>query len=110
MRIQALFFSQLWLLSASRSVFPLQNGFPTPNASQLTSIEQHGLGTLPDGELPAKISTQGITNFQLIALNELAEVAFFTELLWNITNHVDGYDISYDGFALDTLEVAQQVS
>ena len=34
----------------------------------------------------------GVTTLQLLALNELFEVAYFTELLTNVTTNVAGYD------------------
>jgi hypothetical protein len=104
-----LLISHLWLLALSKDLFPLANGFPDPNATQLLTIEQHGLGTLPNSNLPSSISAQGLINFQLIALNELAEVAFFTELLWNITNDIDGYDIPLDDLIINSLVAAQNV-
>jgi hypothetical protein len=36
----------------------------------------------------------GITNLKLIAFNELFEVAYFNELLLNITTNVTGYTFS----------------
>ena len=47
---------------------------------------------------------------ELIAYNELFEVAFFTELIFNITNQVDGYRIDHHGarkFIIDALVAVQ---
>ncbi|KAF1990133.1 hypothetical protein K402DRAFT_390438 [Aulographum hederae CBS 113979] len=90
--------------------FPLANGFPNPNPQQLKDIEQQAFGTLPNGAPPPSISDQGVTNLQLIAFNELFEVAFFTELIQNITSNLPGYqfaDKSERDFVLDTLIAVQ---
>jgi hypothetical protein len=72
----------------------LPNGLPNPSQSQLAQIEENAHGTLPNAPPPSNISADGITNLKLIALNELFEVAFFNELLLNITNNVTGYEFS----------------
>lgn len=69
----------------------LPDGLPSPSPSELSLIEHGAHGTLPNGPPPAVISNKGITNLQLIAFNELFEVAFFHELLVNITDNVNGY-------------------
>lgn len=74
--------------------FPLANGFPNIQnpSSVLTQIEQQAHGTLPNGPPPpAAPAADDLTSLRLIAFNELWEVAFFTELLANITNNVPGY-------------------
>jgi hypothetical protein len=93
------------------NVFPLTDGFPNPSANQLKDIENRAFGTLSNAPPPGTISTDGLTNLKLIALNELFEVAFFTELVANLTNKVSGYDLGYGhDFVLQTLEavVAQE--
>jgi hypothetical protein len=72
----------------------LPNGLPNPSRSQLAQIEKNAHGTLPNAPPPSNISAKGITNLKLIAFNELFEVAFFKELLLNITNNVTGYEFS----------------
>ncbi|KAL2870524.1 putative sexual development protein (LsdA) [Aspergillus lucknowensis] len=47
------------------------------------------------------VSQAGATNLQLIAFNELAEAAFFNELLFKITNDVEGYELPDDGEEAD---------
>ncbi|ORY13814.1 late sexual development protein [Clohesyomyces aquaticus] len=85
--------------------FPLDNGFPNPSADQLRIIQQQAFGTLPNGSPPARISTDGLTNIKLIALNELFEVKFFEELIYNVTNKVSGYDLGYSHeFVKDSLK------
>jgi hypothetical protein len=74
--------------------FPLSNGFPNIQnpSSALTQIEQQAHGTLPNGPPPpAAPAADDLTSLRLIAFNELWEVAFFTELLANLTNEVPGY-------------------
>lgn len=96
------------LVSAAPLSFPLANGFPdVANPSDLlTTIQNKAHGSLPNGGPPAKITPNTLTSLQLVAFNELAEVAFFTELISNVTNNVEGYRIQ-DGpnrkFILDTL-------
>jgi hypothetical protein len=94
---------------------PLGNGFPTiaAGSSQLTSIEAQAHGSLSNA-LPPPASPQpdSLTSLRLIAFNELFEVAFFTELLSNITNHVRGYEIpdkaSRDSIVRDLIAVQAQ--
>ncbi|KAF2466352.1 uncharacterized protein BDR25DRAFT_306172 [Lindgomyces ingoldianus] len=91
--------------------FPLPNGFPNPSTDQTKQIELEAFGTLPNSPPPPKISTDGLTNLKLIALNELFEVAYFTELVYNVTNKLHGYDLGYGHeFVLDSLKaiVAQE--
>lgn len=86
----------------------LPDGLPTPSPSELEVIEDHAHGTLPNGAPPAGISEAGLTNLKLVAFNELLEVAFFQELIANITDKVLGYRFSneddYD-FVLNGLKV-----
>ncbi len=92
----------LLLISAapfSYSNNPLENGFPTvANPSpQLAAIEIAAHGSLPDSPAPPPaLSANSITSLRLISFNELTEVAFFTELLANITNNVAGYTFDSD--------------
>ncbi|KAJ5826075.1 hypothetical protein N7474_003213 [Penicillium riverlandense] len=75
---------------------PLPDGLPNPSQEQLAEIEQNARGTLPNSPPPPFISEMGITNLKLIAFNELFEVAYFNELLMNITTNVTGYTFSDD--------------
>lgn len=80
-------------LSTDGNYFPLPNGFPNPNRDGEITIQDGAHGTLPNGPPPPALSADGVTNLKLIALNELFEVAFFTELIYNITTKVSGYDL-----------------
>jgi hypothetical protein len=74
--------------------FPLSNGFPDiqSGSQALNAIEDQAHGLLPNGPPPATPpAADDLTSLRLIAFNELWEVAFFTELLANITNNVVGY-------------------
>jgi hypothetical protein len=99
-------------VSAAPFSFPLDNTFPniTAPSEQLTSIQDQAHGSLPNGSPPANIADNTATSLQLIAFNEIWEVAFFTDLISNITNNVAGYRIQ-DGatrrFVLDTLIAVQ---
>ncbi|CAO2652546.1 Nn.00g008290.m01.CDS01 [Neocucurbitaria sp. VM-36] len=91
--------------------FPLSNGFPNPGAGEVLEIQKQGHGLLPNGPPPPTLSPEGVTNLKLIALNELFEVAYFTELVYNLTNKVQGYDLGYGhDYVLDALTsiVAQE--
>ena len=73
--------------------FPLSNGFPNVQnpSSQLTAIELQAHGTEPNGPPPPSLQPDDLLSLKLIAFNEITEVAFFTELLNNITSNVPGY-------------------
>ncbi|KUJ17266.1 uncharacterized protein LY89DRAFT_696771 [Mollisia scopiformis] len=81
-------FSCLTAVSAAPFTYnnnPLGNNFPNPSPSQTTQIElqAHAAAHGP--------SPTTITSLEWVAFNELSEVAFFTELIANITNNVPGY-------------------
>jgi len=102
-------------LSAPVSSAVSNDGFPTPSAAQLQTIEQTAQGTLPNGGPPpaGAVDAQGITNFQLINFNENFEVAFFKSLVNNITTNVQGFQIQNDkerDFVLKSLNAVVAVS
>jgi hypothetical protein len=91
-------------MSPDGKYFPLPNGFPNPSQDALLKIQLDADGTLPNGAAPASLSPEGATNLKLIALNELFEVAFFNELVYNVTNKVPGYDLGYGhAYVMDAL-------
>ena len=97
--------------SANNSYFPLQNGFPNPSADQTRQIETEAEGILPNGPPPPTLSPDGVTNLKLIALNELFEVAYFSELVSNVSSKLPGYDLGRGhDYVLDALNaiVAQE--
>ncbi|KAK5675842.1 hypothetical protein LTS10_011573 [Elasticomyces elasticus] len=77
--------------------FPLDNGFPniTVPSANLSAIELASLGELPIAPnvtaSNATASGPSTVDLGFVAFNELFEVAFFTELIYNITYNVPGY-------------------
>jgi len=90
--------------SSGGVTFPLADGFPNPSPPQTTQIQQAAQGILPNGSPPNAVNPDSLINLQLIAYNEIFEVAYFTELIGNITNNVHGYDqVPNRDFVLKTL-------
>ena len=69
------------------------DGFPTPNNQQVLDIEQRAHGTLSNSTPPASVDPDTIISLQVIAAQEQFEVAFFQQLLANITNNEPGFVI-----------------
>lgn len=76
---------------AAAYAIPSTDGFPNPDDQQILKIEVEAGGVLSNEAPPPKLSADGIANFQLITFNEQFEVAFFSSLIENITNNVEGY-------------------
>lgn len=72
---------------------PTADGFPNPSASQLAAIQVVADGQLSNAPPPPKLAASSLTAFQLIAFNENFEVAFFSSLIQNITDDVDGFKL-----------------
>jgi len=92
--------------------FPLSNGFPNIQnpSQQLTDIEIQAHGTLPNGPPPpSPPAADDLLSLRLIAFNELWEVAFFTELLANITNNVPGYQFQDPHFRQTVIDAITAV-
>lgn len=70
--------------------FPLDNGFPTLSDAAKAVVNVLAHGTEPNGGAPT-LQADDLTSIQLIAFNEIFEVAFFTDLLFNVTNNVPGF-------------------
>jgi hypothetical protein len=94
---------------------PIGNGFPTLNAQALSDVEVAAQGQLSNAP-PAAPGSAGaphadsLTSLSLVAFNELTEVAFFTELIANITSDCDGFQIEHRGareFILRALHAVQ---
>jgi hypothetical protein len=90
--------------------FPLKNGFPNPSQDAIVDIAKQAHGTLPNGPPPAALSAEGILNLQLVAANEVFEVAYFTELYYNVTNKVPGYDLGYGHDYVSKFQMCWQLS
>ncbi|KAL8806401.1 MAG: hypothetical protein Q9200_005043, partial [Gallowayella weberi] len=67
--------------------YPLPDGFPNPSPAQIEAIGKAAGGPLPNLPLPATLSPGAITSLQLLGTNEMFEVAFFSQLLYNIINN-----------------------
>jgi hypothetical protein len=78
-------------LAAPYSPYPLADGFPNPSPSELQTIQMLAGGTLSNEAPPSALSAESAANLRLIAFNEIFEVAYFTDLLANITNNATGY-------------------
>ncbi|KAL8662360.1 MAG: hypothetical protein Q9168_008269 [Polycauliona sp. 1 TL-2023] len=76
---------------ADTSIFPLLDGFPTPTPAQLLQIQKLAGGSLPNSPLPSTLTKDEAATLKLLAHNEIYEVAFFSELLTNISTAVPGY-------------------
>lgn len=73
--------------------FPLDNGSPTLSDDAKHTVNVLAHGTEPNGP-PPTLEADNPTSFQLIAFNEIFEVAFFTDLLFNVTNNVPGFEVT----------------
>lgn len=89
--------------------FPLSDGFPNVSADELLVIEKEAHGTLPKAAASAKppvFHNDTLTSLGFIEFNELFEVAFFTELVHNITYNLPGYDnVPNRDVSLKTLQI-----
>lgn len=76
------------------SPYPLADGFPTPSKAQIAAIQKRAGGTLPNGPLPPNPNSPAAAlDLQVVATNEIFEVAYFTQLLKNVTDNKPGYQI-----------------
>lgn len=73
--------------------FPISNGFPDLSDTAKAQVNVLAQGIIPNGGAPT-FDADTILSFQLIAFNEIWEIAFFTSLLSNLTNDVDGFAIT----------------
>lgn len=93
--------------------FPLNNNFPNVSSGSqaLSDIQAQAHGSLPNNpNPPPKPQPDSLTSLGFIAFNELFEVAFFKELIYNITTYVDGYkdqDIPNRDKVLENLKIIQ---
>lgn len=85
-------------------------GFPKPNTQQLMAIAEQAGGKLPAGSLPTDLSNTSITALQLIAFNELFEVAYFSSLLNNLTMNATGYDVPEKKAVIEIVKTVRAVS
>ena len=109
MRFSSLVLSASAVAAAPFS-YPLANGFPNLNATAMAQVYKLAGGTLPNGALPSSLKANGVQALQLIAANEIFEVAYFTELLDNVTSNVLGYEIEDKDYIVKTLTAIVNVS
>lgn len=91
-------------------MIPNNDGFPTPSDAQLREISLQAGGQLPGGPLPNNLGPGSKTAFQLIAFNELFETAFFSSLLYNVTENVHGYETDAKESVVKVLSAVLAVS
>ncbi|KAK4214356.1 hypothetical protein QBC37DRAFT_284137 [Rhypophila decipiens] len=99
----------LTLTSAEPFSFPLENGFPFPSDAALEELFTRAGGNFTNAPLAPRFDDDSLTSWKLQAFNEFMEVAFFTQLIANITKKVPGYELesSSRDYILDTLKVIQ---
>ena len=108
----------LSLLFAARLVhagpfsFPLPNGFPFPSEAALEELYTTAGGNFTNMPLAPKFDSDSSTSWKLQAFNEFMEVAFFTQLIANITNRVPEYELEEEteDYILRSLKTIQAVS
>lgn len=83
-------FAALIASGAAVSAAPFY-GFPNPSQANVLRIQNQAGGTLPNTPLPTSLPPDAAQTLQIIAANEMFEVAYFSSLLHNVTNSVDGY-------------------
>jgi hypothetical protein len=80
-------------VAAAPFSYPLANGFPKINTTTLEGIFKLAGGTIPNVSPPTTLTASGVQTLQLIAANVLFEIAYFTELIHNITSGVPEYRV-----------------
>lgn len=91
--------------------FPLPNGFPFPDDTALKELFTRAGGNFTNAPLAPRFDDDSLTSWKLQAFNEFMEVAFFTQLIANITDGVAGYELdpSMRDYVLSSLETIQAV-
>lgn len=97
--------------NASDFKFPLANGFPFPSEKALEELFVTAGGNFTNHPPAVKFDEDSLTSWKLQAFNEFLEVAFFTQLITNITEKVPGYELdeSQHDYILDALKRIQAV-
>jgi hypothetical protein len=65
--------------------FPLPNGFQFPNETALEELFTRAGGDFTNAPLTPRFDDDSLTSWKLKAFNKFMEVAFFTQLIANIT-------------------------
>ena len=100
------------LVYSSPFSFPLSNGFPFPNDTALQELYTTAGGNFTNMPLAPKFDNDSLTSWKLQAFNEFMEVAFFTQLITNITEGIPGYELEPESkdYILESLKTIQAVS
>ncbi|KAH0377675.1 hypothetical protein KCU92_g9109, partial [Aureobasidium melanogenum] len=83
-------------VSGTPFTFPLSNGFPFPNESALENLFTVAGGNFTNAPLAPKFDNDSLTSWKLQAFNEFFEVAFFTQLINNITERKLGFELDQE--------------
>ncbi|KAI0469932.1 hypothetical protein GGR56DRAFT_661286 [Xylariaceae sp. FL0804] len=81
------------MICAEHFRFPLSNGFPFPSDSALEELFTRAGGNFSNAPLAPKFDNDSLTSWKLQAFNEFMEVAFFTQLIANISSRSPGYEL-----------------
>ncbi|PWN26010.1 putative sexual development protein [Jaminaea rosea] len=76
---------------AAAAPFSLPNGFPNIKPGNLAHTQKTAGGTLPNTALPTDLKKDAIATLQLIAVNEIFEVSYFSTLYDNVVAGKEGY-------------------
>ena len=103
-----------WLantINASQFTYPLPNGFPFPSEAALEVLFSEAGGNFTNAPLAPKFDDDSLTSWKLQAFHVMVEVAFFTQLIANITDKVAGYELTpeQEQYVLSSLKVIQAV-
>jgi hypothetical protein len=100
------------LVYAEPFSFPLSNGFPFPSDAALEELFTRAGGNFTNAPHAPRFDDDSLTSWKLQAFNEFMEVAFFTQLIANITDRVPGYELESgsEDYILNSLKTIQAVS
>lgn len=85
---------------------------PAPPAPSVAALQTQAHGTLPNGQITltqGSVGPDGITNVKLLNFNENFEVAFFTDLVNNITQGVHGFTLQDEKEKAGLINIMQTV-
>lgn len=100
------------LVHSSPFRFPLPNGFPFPDDAALNELFTTAGGNFTNMPLAPKFDDDSLTSWKLQAFHKFMHVAFYTQLITNITDHIPGYELPLgsEGYVLKSLKQIQAVS
>lgn len=75
-------------------VFPLPDGYPNPSPPDIEEIEKVSQTTFTRGLfLPPTISQTNRNHMLYLSFHEALSTALYSELLYNVTNRVEGFSV-----------------